>query len=240
MNGCNGADAPSYGVFFASSLTGQSVHEADYPYLDTAPNLKCPTGKTIYNSGAYVATPLPDYSCTEDKLKTLVATYGAAVTSIYASDAGFGNYANGVFNGCTSQPTNHAVLVVGYGTDSASGMNYWLVRNSWGSDWGANGFIKIFRGNNQCGIGKKCYAAKCAKTSGTPSDPPIVPPPPPIPASQQCDVTSSFGTLTGSYTLTVNSNKIISFVYFSVNAFYLKTKQLLLETDVFNIITFLL
>ena len=240
MNGCNGADAPSYGVFFASSLTGQSVHEVDYPYLDTAPNLKCPTGKTIYNSGAYVATPLPDYSCTEDKLKTLVATYGAAVTSIYASDAGFGNYANGVFNGCTSQPTNHAVLVVGYGTDSASGMNYWLVRNSWGSDWGANGFIKIFRGNNQCGIGKKCYAAKCAKTSGTPSNPPIVPPPPPIPASQQCDVTSSFGTLTGSYTLTVNSNKIISFVYFSVNAFYLKTKQLLLETDVFNIITFLL
>jgi hypothetical protein len=101
MNGCSGADAPSYGVYFASSLTGQSPHEVTYPYLDTAPKLTCPTGKTIYNSGAYVQTPMADYACTEDKLKTLVATYGAAVTSIYASDTGFGNYAGGVFSSCT-------------------------------------------------------------------------------------------------------------------------------------------
>jgi hypothetical protein len=205
MNGCHGADHPSYGVFFANSLGGQSVHEVDYPYLDTNPKLTCPTGKTLYNSGAYVATPLPDYKCTEDKLKTLVSTYGGAVTSIYASDKALGNYANGVFNGCTSQPTNHAVLVVGYGTDEASGLDYWLVRNSWGANWGANGFIKIYRGNNQCGIGKKCYAAKCAVSSGTPSDPPIIPPPPPIPASQECDLTTRFGAITGSYSITINS-----------------------------------
>jgi C1A family cysteine protease len=122
MYGCNGADAGTYGEFFATNLKGQSVHEVDYPYLDTNPKLTCPTGKTIYNSGAYVVSPMNDYFCTEDKLKTMVATYGAAVTAIYASDTGFGNYANGVFNGCTTNKTNHAVLVVGYGTDSTSGL----------------------------------------------------------------------------------------------------------------------
>jgi hypothetical protein len=65
---------------------GQSVHEVDYPYLDTSPKLICPTGKILYNSRAYVATPLPDYKCTEDKLKTIDSTYGGAVTSIYYSD----------------------------------------------------------------------------------------------------------------------------------------------------------
>jgi hypothetical protein len=203
MNGCNGADSGAYGNLFASTMGGQSTHEADYPYLNINPKLTCPSGKPIYNSGAKVATPLPDYSCTEDKLKLLVSTYGAAVSYIYASDSAFGNYANGVFSGCTSTKINHAVLVVGYGTES--GKDFWLVRNSWGTGWGANGFIKIQRGNGQCGIGGFCYAAKCAKTSGTISNPPVIPPPPPIPASQTCNVTKNFGSLTGTYTLTFNS-----------------------------------
>lgn len=102
MNGCNGADSGAYLNYFKASLFGQGLHEVTYPYLNTNPKLTCPTGKTIYNSGAYVKTVLPDYYCTEDKLMTLVATYGAAVTYIYASDQAFGNYASGVFSGCTS------------------------------------------------------------------------------------------------------------------------------------------
>jgi hypothetical protein len=202
MDGCGGADSGSYGNFFASTMESQSTHETDYPYLNVNPKLTCPSGKPIYNSGAKVANPLPDYSCNKDKLKLLVSTYGAAVSYIYASDTALGNYDNGVFSGCTSTEINHAILVVGYGTDT--GKDFWLVRNSWGTGWGANGFIKILCGNGQCGIGAFCYAAKCAKTTGTISEPPVIPPPPPIPASQTCDVTDMFGSLTGSYTLTVN------------------------------------
>ena len=59
MNGCRGADSGSYGEFFSSVLKGQSAHEIDYPYLGMNAKLTCPPNQKIYNSGAYVATPLP-------------------------------------------------------------------------------------------------------------------------------------------------------------------------------------
>ena len=43
----------------------------------------------------------------------------------------FQDYGGGVFAGCTSSDTNHAVTVVGYGTEG--GQDYWLVKNSWGA-----------------------------------------------------------------------------------------------------------
>lgn len=48
--------------------------------------------------------------------------------------------------------TNHAVLVVGYGTDAASGMDFWTVKNSWGTGWGEDGYFKILRGVDECGM----------------------------------------------------------------------------------------
>ena len=69
------------------------------------------------------------YSGDEDTLKGLVAQHGAVVTSVNA-DGPFQDYAGGVFAGCTSSSTNHAVTVVGYGTDN--GEDYWLIKNSWG------------------------------------------------------------------------------------------------------------
>jgi len=47
---------------------------------------------------------------------------------------------------------DHGVTAVGFDTDPATGKDYWRVKNSWGTQWGDNGYIKFVRGKNQCGL----------------------------------------------------------------------------------------
>jgi len=67
----------------------------------------------------------------------------------------FEAYTGGVFvdkTNCTS--LDHAVAVSGYGTDS--GTPYWIVRNSWGTYWGEQGWFRIVRGTGDLGITATC------------------------------------------------------------------------------------
>merc|ERR1711973_909996 len=66
------------------------------------------------------------------------------------------SYSGGVFDGCSFDENisiNHGVQLVGYGSDfSPMGVyDYWLVRNSWGSSWGEEGYIKLLR-TSECGV----------------------------------------------------------------------------------------
>jgi C1A family cysteine protease len=72
------------------------------------------------------------------------------------------HYSSGVFSDplCSQTVVNHAMAVVGYGTDPNSKMDYWIVRNSWGTNWGMKGYMKMARNVNMCAIASYMYYAK--------------------------------------------------------------------------------
>jgi len=92
----------------------------------------------------------------EDALKSAVAKQPVSV-AIDASQQSFQFYSSGVYDepacchNCQQSDLDHGVLVVGYGTED--GKDYWLVKNSWNSGWGDQGFIKILKdGTGACGV----------------------------------------------------------------------------------------
>ncbi|XP_047248200.1 dipeptidyl peptidase 1 [Girardinichthys multiradiatus] len=56
--------------------------------------------------------------------------------------------------------TNHAVLLVGYGRCHKTGQKYWIVKNSWGAQWGEEGYFRILRGRDECAIESIAVTAK--------------------------------------------------------------------------------
>jgi cathepsin L len=145
--GCNGGlmdDAFQYII----SNNGIDT-EASYPY--TAEDGTC--SYNAANSGATIKGYTDVNSGDEGDLQTKVASTPTSV-AIDASHSSFQFYSSGVYNepDCSTSQLDHGVLAVGYGADS-SNTPYWIVKNSWGTDWGQQGYIWMSRNlNNQCGI----------------------------------------------------------------------------------------
>ncbi|EDL93863.1 rCG24278 [Rattus norvegicus] len=101
------------------------------------------------NVTGFVKVPL-----SEDDLMSAVASVGPVSVGIDSHHQSFRFYSGGMYYepDCSSTEMDHAVLVVGYGEESDGG-KYWLVKNSWGEDWGMDGYIKMAKDqNNNCGI----------------------------------------------------------------------------------------
>jgi C1A family cysteine protease len=124
--GCNGGDAYYALKYIASN--GIAAYE-DYPY--TAKTGRCRASSVKKVPLKLGAVKFEKLRGNENRLKDIVANYGPVAIAIRAADS-FMNYESGVYNNpkC-SRNLDHAMLLVGYGHDNKSNMDYWLIKNSW-------------------------------------------------------------------------------------------------------------
>ncbi|KAI1902308.1 hypothetical protein AGOR_G00043430 [Albula goreensis] len=124
--------------------------EEAYPYVGE--DQSCAYNKTGKAAEIRGFKEVPEGS--EKALQAAVAKFGPISVGIDASLGTFFQYRRGVYydRDCDKDNINHAVLVVGYGA-TPKGKKYWIVKNSWGEDWGDKGYILMARNrNNACGI----------------------------------------------------------------------------------------
>ncbi|XP_047397057.1 pro-cathepsin H [Sciurus carolinensis] len=146
-HGCQGglpSQAFEY-ILYNKGIMGEDT----YPYLGKDSNCKFQPEKAIAFVKDVANITLND----EEAMVEAVALYNP-VSFAFEVTEDFMLYKSGVYSSASCHKTpdkvNHAVLAVGYGEEN--GIPYWIVKNSWGSQWGNNGYFLIERGKNMCGL----------------------------------------------------------------------------------------
>ncbi|KAF6156447.1 hypothetical protein GIB67_001490 [Kingdonia uniflora] len=136
--GCNGGLMDDAFTFIQQNK-GLAT-EVTYPYagVDNTCNAKKAASHAAKING-HEDVPVNN----EKALLKAVANQPISV-AIDASGSAFQFYSSGVFTGECGTQLDHGVTAVGYGTD-ADGTKYWLVKNSWGAEWGESGYIRMQR-----------------------------------------------------------------------------------------------
>ncbi|XP_042496593.1 vignain-like [Macadamia integrifolia] len=162
-SGCNGG-LMDYAYEFIKSNGGLTT-EANYGY--TAQDGSCDASRL--NAPLVIIDGHQDVPANnEAALLKAVANQPVSV-AIEASGYAFQFYSEGVFSGPCGTELDHGVAIVGYGA-AADGTKYWIVRNSWGADWGEQGYIRMQRGikasHGLCGIAMQAsYPIKTSPNS---------------------------------------------------------------------------
>jgi cathepsin L len=146
--GCDGGLMTQAMDYIITNNNGVDT-EASYPY--TAESSQTCLFKAS-NIGSHEASYVNVNQGDEGDLQTKV-TSGPTSVAIDASQSSFQFYSSGVYSdpNCSSTQLDHGVLAVGY-VNSGS-QPYWIVKNSWGTDWGMAGYINMAKNdNNMCGI----------------------------------------------------------------------------------------
>ena len=159
-NGCSGGGM--IGTLQWIGIYGGICNGTTYPYVSDTTNTAGTCKSTCSKvSGSIVKSTTTLITKSDTVLMTAIAQQPVSV-SVDASSINFQLYKSGVLTTTCKTTLNHGVLAVGYGT--LNNVNYYIVKNSWGTTWGNAGYILIGRGNDpstnlpynsgsgQCGI----------------------------------------------------------------------------------------
>ena len=158
--GCNGGDMQS-AMEWIGKNNGLCTEQA-YPYVSGTTQTNGPCQKTCsIVSGSDISTTVSVSANSDSAMMTALAQQPVSV-AIEADQSSFQLYKSGVFTGSCGTNLDHGVLLVGYGT--MNGLDYYILKNSWGSSsWGDQGYMYMGKGvdpsgkpyNNgkgQCGV----------------------------------------------------------------------------------------
>jgi C1A family cysteine protease len=148
--GCSGGEMDN--AFKYAMQAGGICSEAEYPYEAKDGTCKSSTCGKKYDP---IVNFMDVSKQNETALEDAVAR-GCVSVGIEADQFAFQYYSSGVLTGTCGTNLDHGVLVVGYGVDN--GQSYWKVKNSWGTDWGMEGYVLICKDcpangdQGECGI----------------------------------------------------------------------------------------
>lgn len=156
-NGCGGGNMEMAFEYIVDA--GGLTTESAYPYQGGQGT--CPFNSAWSDSGSGVAATISSYQEVprndEASLAQAVANQPVSV-GIDASSPQFQYYQSGIFtaDGCGTD-MNHAVTMVGYGAEAADGSKYWIIKNSWGTSWGEQGYMRLekdlpYSNQGACGV----------------------------------------------------------------------------------------
>ena len=157
---CDTYDSACNGGLMENTFTwlkenGGIMTDADYPYAGYKQTCKSDPSKYVdmtitgykkLGSSSSTWDPVD-----EDEIKEFLYETGPLAVALNANTLQF--YTGGIVDSsswiCSTSGINHAVTLVGYGVDTK---DYWIVRNSWGKNWGEDGYFRIARGKATCGV----------------------------------------------------------------------------------------
>lgn len=166
-NGCDGGDATTVHNIFK---TDGIVEETCQAYVALGNGTECSTMHTCDNCdpNTGVCYPIQNYTkwyASEfgnvygvEAMKAEIVARGPIACYVDADPIypwGFTPQGKNIFtDGAGATTIDHVISVVGFGHDAQQNIDYWIVRNSWGSYWGDNGFFRLKMGDNQLGMEK--------------------------------------------------------------------------------------
>jgi len=151
-HGCGGGWSDS--AFNTAKRLGGLQLQADYPYEGRQGACRFNVAKSAASIGGTVVPGTKDEAVIRDFL------IAKGPLAVYLNANPLGAYRSGIIDlsltDCNPSGMNHAVTIVGYGVEN--GKDFWSVKNSWGANWGEQGYFRIARGKGTCGIGNWVYA----------------------------------------------------------------------------------